>query len=189
MVLDLYTCAQRERVREPINFLLVIFIAEIIFIALICMFYWQIRMTIAFLSLIRLLCAFLDQVVSQIPELIFFLFMYICVWKSYFKKMCVSINSIEDEVYLSGSSQFQALIRKWAPVAIVFGVVFLLFWVKTKIYWSNQLFWKLGTFLLCFWWHYSLDSRSVAHPHMCTWLVFHDKFLSSWMDLAEGTSR
>ncbi|XP_062157505.1 25.3 kDa vesicle transport protein SEC22-1-like [Alnus glutinosa] len=28
----------------------------------------------------------------------------------------------------------QALIRKWAPVAIVFGVVFLLFWVKTKIW-------------------------------------------------------
>ncbi|KAE7999017.1 hypothetical protein FH972_003504 [Carpinus fangiana] len=28
----------------------------------------------------------------------------------------------------------QALIRKWAPVAIVLGVVFLLFWVKTKIW-------------------------------------------------------
>ncbi|GMN36786.1 hypothetical protein TIFTF001_006299 [Ficus carica] len=27
----------------------------------------------------------------------------------------------------------QALIRKWAPVAIVLGVVFLLFWVKTKL--------------------------------------------------------
>ncbi|XP_026453963.1 25.3 kDa vesicle transport protein-like isoform X3 [Papaver somniferum] len=28
----------------------------------------------------------------------------------------------------------QALIRKWAPVAIVFGIVILLFWVKTKIW-------------------------------------------------------
>ncbi|KAB5574046.1 hypothetical protein DKX38_001240 [Salix brachista] len=28
----------------------------------------------------------------------------------------------------------QALIRKWAPVAIVLGVVFLLFWVKTKLW-------------------------------------------------------
>ncbi|GKV47676.1 hypothetical protein SLEP1_g54553 [Rubroshorea leprosula] len=28
----------------------------------------------------------------------------------------------------------QALIRKWAPVAIVLGVVFLLFWVKTKFW-------------------------------------------------------
>ncbi|KAK3022132.1 hypothetical protein RJ639_045271 [Escallonia herrerae] len=28
----------------------------------------------------------------------------------------------------------QALIRKWAPVAIVLGVVFLLFWVKKKIW-------------------------------------------------------
>ncbi len=28
----------------------------------------------------------------------------------------------------------QALIRKWAPVAIVIGVVFLLFWVKNKIW-------------------------------------------------------
>lgn len=28
----------------------------------------------------------------------------------------------------------QALIRKWAPVAIVLGVVFLLFWVKNKIW-------------------------------------------------------
>ncbi|AAC17634.1 Contains similarity to vesicle trafficking protein gb/U91538 from Mus musculus. ESTs gb/F15494 and gb/F14097 come from this gene [Arabidopsis thaliana] len=28
----------------------------------------------------------------------------------------------------------QALIRKWAPVAIVFGVVFLLFWVKNKLW-------------------------------------------------------
>ncbi|CAH2038207.1 unnamed protein product [Thlaspi arvense] len=27
-----------------------------------------------------------------------------------------------------------ALIRKWAPVAIVFGVVFLLFWVKNKLW-------------------------------------------------------
>ncbi|KAJ7003294.1 25.3 kDa vesicle transport protein [Populus alba x Populus x berolinensis] len=27
----------------------------------------------------------------------------------------------------------QALIRKWAPVAIVLGVVFLLFWIKTKL--------------------------------------------------------
>ncbi|KAI3948208.1 hypothetical protein MKX01_014807 [Papaver californicum] len=27
-----------------------------------------------------------------------------------------------------------ALIRKWAPVAIVFGIVILLFWVKTKIW-------------------------------------------------------
>ncbi|XP_038681029.1 25.3 kDa vesicle transport protein-like [Tripterygium wilfordii] len=27
-----------------------------------------------------------------------------------------------------------ALIRKWAPVAIVLGVVFLLFWVKTKLW-------------------------------------------------------
>ncbi|KAG2722572.1 hypothetical protein I3760_02G133000 [Carya illinoinensis] len=31
----------------------------------------------------------------------------------------------------------QALIRKWAPVAIMFGLVFLLFWVKTKIWRSN----------------------------------------------------
>ncbi|MBA0658682.1 hypothetical protein Goklo_010866 [Gossypium klotzschianum] len=28
----------------------------------------------------------------------------------------------------------QALIRKWAPVAIVLGVVFLLFWVKAKLW-------------------------------------------------------
>ncbi|RVX16864.1 25.3 kDa vesicle transport protein [Vitis vinifera] len=28
----------------------------------------------------------------------------------------------------------QALIRKWAPVAIVFGVVFLLFWIRKKIW-------------------------------------------------------
>lgn len=28
----------------------------------------------------------------------------------------------------------QALIRKWAPVAVVFGIVILLFWVKTKIW-------------------------------------------------------
>ncbi|KAL4388325.1 hypothetical protein GQ457_09G005500 [Hibiscus cannabinus] len=28
----------------------------------------------------------------------------------------------------------QALIRKWAPVAIVLGVVFLLFWVKSKLW-------------------------------------------------------
>ncbi|KAM5579607.1 25.3 kDa vesicle transport protein SEC22-1 [Rosa sericea] len=28
----------------------------------------------------------------------------------------------------------QALIRKWAPVAIVLGVVFLVFWVKTKLW-------------------------------------------------------
>ncbi|KAF4399390.1 hypothetical protein G4B88_022473 [Cannabis sativa] len=28
----------------------------------------------------------------------------------------------------------QALIRKWAPVAIVLGVVFLLFWVKNKLW-------------------------------------------------------
>ncbi|KAJ0007889.1 hypothetical protein Pint_29254 [Pistacia integerrima] len=28
----------------------------------------------------------------------------------------------------------QALIRKWAPVAIVLGVVFVLFWLKTKIW-------------------------------------------------------
>ncbi|XP_054785188.1 25.3 kDa vesicle transport protein SEC22-1-like [Prosopis cineraria] len=27
----------------------------------------------------------------------------------------------------------QALIRKWAPIAIVFGVVFVLFWLKTKL--------------------------------------------------------
>ncbi|KAG6397926.1 hypothetical protein SASPL_139376 [Salvia splendens] len=28
----------------------------------------------------------------------------------------------------------QALIRKWAPVAVVLGVVFLVFWVKSKLY-------------------------------------------------------
>ncbi|KAB1218323.1 25.3 kDa vesicle transport protein [Morella rubra] len=35
---------------------------------------------------------------------------------------------------LSRQIPMDALIRKWAPVAVVFGVVFLLFWVKTKIW-------------------------------------------------------
>lgn len=33
----------------------------------------------------------------------------------------------------------KALIRKWAPVAIVLGVVFLLFWMKNKIWWCIQI--------------------------------------------------
>lgn len=28
----------------------------------------------------------------------------------------------------------QALIREWAPVAVVLGVVLLVFWLKTKLY-------------------------------------------------------
>lgn len=31
--------------------------------------------------------------------------------------------------------KFQALIRKYAPVAIVIGIVVMLFWVKNKIWW------------------------------------------------------
>ena len=34
-------------------------------------------------------------------------------------------------------THLQALIRKWAPVAIVLGVVMLLFWVRKKIWWIS----------------------------------------------------
>ncbi|OWM68423.1 hypothetical protein CDL15_Pgr004905 [Punica granatum] len=36
----------------------------------------------------------------------------------------------------------QALIRKWAPVAVVLGVVFLLFWVKSKL-WDSEIGWRI----------------------------------------------
>ncbi|XP_018438861.1 25.3 kDa vesicle transport protein SEC22-1 [Raphanus sativus] len=42
----------------------------------------------------------------------------------------------ESRVYADKAKDLnrQALIRKWAPVAIVLGVVFLLFWVKNKLW-------------------------------------------------------
>jgi hypothetical protein len=43
--------------------------------------------------------------------------------------------------YLSDSIAswcFQALIRKYAPVAIVIGIVVMLFWVKNKIWWPGD---------------------------------------------------
>ncbi|KAL9242315.1 hypothetical protein vseg_016330 [Gypsophila vaccaria] len=42
----------------------------------------------------------------------------------------------ESQIYANKAKDLnrQALIRKWAPVAIVIGVVVLLFWVKKKIY-------------------------------------------------------
>ncbi|KAL5062602.1 hypothetical protein RYX36_024339 [Vicia faba] len=44
--------------------------------------------------------------------------------------------SSESRIYADKAKDLnrQALIRKWAPVAIVFGVVFLLFWLKNKIW-------------------------------------------------------
>lgn len=41
---------------------------------------------------------------------------------------------IDEQIWLMYEYLFQALIRKWAPVAIVIGVVLLLFWVRKKIW-------------------------------------------------------
>ncbi|TXG68246.1 hypothetical protein EZV62_003181 [Acer yangbiense] len=48
----------------------------------------------------------------------------------------INVQSNESPVYAEKAKDLnrQALIQKWAPVAIVFGVVFVLFWLKSKIW-------------------------------------------------------
>lgn len=93
------------------------------------------------------------------------IYMILCYW-------VVNRHLLPNASYFLGIYQFnghptillcillQALIRKWAPVAIVLGVVIFLFWVKNKIWWfcimrhlsSRHPRKELQIFLVLLWW-------------------------------------
>lgn len=73
----------------------------------------------------------------------------------------------------------QALIRKWAPVAIVLGVVFLLFWVRKKIWWFHFLNSTLASGYL----RTAICKRPIVFPIVAQpiWNGLHPHIITSMM--------